>query len=450
MSAVAAGYCVRVILEHPDPAFPRLHGRPDRGWVNDPNGCSYIDGRYHVFFQYNPDAPVHAGIKWGHASSADLAHWRQEPIALVNRPGELDSFGCWSGCVVDDAGVPTAVYSAVADDTHRTNVLLARSDREMRVWQQDRKPVARTPDDPSISHVRDPFVFEVDGHRYAIQGAGHTDGGPCILVYGCDDLSAWTELGTLLSGDDPVAAEVAPANIWECPNLVRFADRWVLILSLWRRVDGRLSLAGVRYLLGDLAVGPDGPRFAPTSGGLLDRGPCFYAPAGAARGRPRPAVGLVLGARPCPAGHHGRRLGRARSHSAGNWPWSMMRSCPGRWPNWTVCAATRCTLAPDQPFTAVAYDVELPPDAGRVELWLVGAGDDRIVAAIDVAPSPVIPPRILVDGSMIEVFDGTATPYTTRAYPTTTSRWLLRTARPAALRAWHLGPGPNAAQRTRG
>ena len=102
-------------------------------------------------------------------------------------------------------------------------------------------------------------------------------------------------------------------------------------------------------------------------------------------------------------------------------------------------------LAPDQPFTAVAYDVELPADAGRVELWLVGAGDDRLVAEIDVAPSPVVPPRILVDGSMIEVFDGTATPYTTRAYPTTTSRWLLRTARPAALRAWHLGAEPHGA-----
>jgi beta-fructofuranosidase len=28
---------------------------------------------------------------------------------------------------------------------------------------------------------------------------------------------------------------------------------------------------------------------------------------------------------------------------------------------------------PNQPFTAAAYDVELPPDAGRVELWLIGA-----------------------------------------------------------------------------
>jgi beta-fructofuranosidase len=37
--------------EHPDPAFPALHGRPAAGWLNDPNGCAYVDQRYHVFFQ---------------------------------------------------------------------------------------------------------------------------------------------------------------------------------------------------------------------------------------------------------------------------------------------------------------------------------------------------------------------------------------------------------------
>ena len=68
---------------HPDPSFPALHGRPDHGWVNDPNGLAVLDGRYHVFFQYNPDRPVHERIQWGHASSDDLLRWRQEPIALA-------------------------------------------------------------------------------------------------------------------------------------------------------------------------------------------------------------------------------------------------------------------------------------------------------------------------------------------------------------------------------
>jgi beta-fructofuranosidase len=427
------------MAEHPDPAFPRLHGRPDRGWVNDPNGCSYVDGQYHVFFQYNPDAPIHAGIKWGHMSSTDLVHWRQEPIALVNRPGEPDAYGCWSGCVVDDAGVPTAVYSAVADDTHRTDVLLARSDRRMQTWLQDSRPAARRPDDPAISHVRDPFVFEAGGHRYAVQGAGHTDGQACVLVYGCDDLTAWTDLGTLLSAADPVAARIAPANIWECPNLIRFGDRWILILSLWRKAAETFSLAGVRYLLGDLAVGPDGPRFTPTSGGQLDRGPCFYAPqvvhAGARtllwawsweRGRPRADIRA--------AGWAGALTFCRELTLVGD----TLVSRPAA--ELDGLRRGPLELAPDVPFAADAFDIELPAGAGQAELWLLDGDDERLAAEVEVAGSTVAPPRLLVDGSMIEVFDGTATPYTTRAYPTATSRWLLRLAEPAALRAWRLGP----------
>ena len=207
-----------------------------------------------------------------------------------------------------DAGVPTAVYSAVADDTHRTNVLLARSDREMRVWQQDRSRWRVRRDDPSISHVRDPFVFKVDGHG-THSGCRTHRWGPVhpgvrvrrpVRMDGAGQTAVRRRSGRRRGG----AGQHLGVS-----DLVRFADRWVLILSLWRRVDGRFSLAGVRYLLGDLAVGPDGPRFAPTSGGLLSRCRLLRA-AGAAGGRPRPAVGVVPGARPCPAGHHGRRLGR--------------------------------------------------------------------------------------------------------------------------------------------
>lgn len=423
---------------HTDPAFPRLHGRPPRGWVNDPNGCSLIDGRYHLFFQYNPDAPHHAGIKWGHVSSTDLAHWRHEPIALVNRPGEPDAYGCWSGCVVDDSGTPTAVYSAVTDDSHRADVLLARSDREMRTWQQTHEPVARPPDDPAISHVRDPFVFWSDGHRYAIQGAGHIRGRPRILVYGCDDLSTWTELGTLLSGDDPVAAEVAPANIWECPNFVRFGDRWVLIVSLWRRTDGSFPLTGVRYLVGNLEVGPDGPRFTPTSGGQLDRGPCFYAP-----------QVLDLDGRTLLwawSWEHGRpREDIARAGWAGVLTFCRELSLLGE----TLVSRPAAELdglrqeplhlAPNDPFPAIAFDVELHPDAARASLCTVDGSHEQLIADIDLCAAPVVPPRILVDGSIVEVFDGTGTAFTTRAYPTPTSRWILRLDQPAPLRGWRLG-----------
>ncbi|MBA3528812.1 MAG: glycoside hydrolase family 32 protein, partial [Propionibacteriaceae bacterium] len=261
-----------------DPSFPFLHIRPVRGWLNDPNGLCLIDGRYHVFFQYNPAAPRHGGIVWGHASSSDLLSWRYEPVALHNRPGRIDQEGCWSGCITDDAGIPTAVYTAVADTAHNAQVVLARSDRSLRDWAQDDTPVQAPPDDPAISDVRDPFLFWFRGHRYAIQGAGHQADSPQVLLYGCDDLTSWRELGSLLTYADPISAQVAPAQVWECPNLVAVDGSWVLIVSLWQWVAGTYLLAGVRYLLGQLCSDGPGLRFIPAAGGLLDAGPTFYAP----------------------------------------------------------------------------------------------------------------------------------------------------------------------------
>ena len=31
-----------------------LHLQPERGWINDPNGLCYFQGKYHAFFQHNP------------------------------------------------------------------------------------------------------------------------------------------------------------------------------------------------------------------------------------------------------------------------------------------------------------------------------------------------------------------------------------------------------------
>jgi beta-fructofuranosidase len=261
-----------------DPAFPALHIRPARGWLNDPNGLCRIDGRYHVFFQYNPHAPVHGNVHWGHVSSNDLLHWTEHEIALAPRPAGIDAAGCWSGCVVDDGGVPTAVYTANPDHAGNATVGLARSDRTLETWIQADESVVPAPADPAIADVRDPFVFTFEGHRYAVQGAGKAGGRPQLLLWRCDDLDHWDALGPLLTVDDAVAAEVAPADIWECPNLAEVDGHWVVLLSVWRWVDGTHLLDGVRYLLGDLVSEGDGLRFTATSGGRLDDGPAFYAP----------------------------------------------------------------------------------------------------------------------------------------------------------------------------
>ncbi len=416
----------------PDPAFPALHIRPARGWLNDPNGLCRIDGIYHVFFQYNPHAPVHGNVHWGHVSSTDLLHWTEQPVALFPRPAGIDAAGCWSGCIVDDGGVPTAVYTANPDHAQNATVGLARSDRTLASWTQAGQPVVSTPDDEAIDEVRDPFVFRFAGRRYAVQGAGQKGGRPQLLLWRCDDLEHWVALGPLLTADDAVAAEVAPADIWECPNLANIDGHWVVLLSVWRWVDGTHRLDGVRYLLGDLVIAGDGLQFRATAGGPLDDGPAFYAPQLMTDGdrtllwgwsweldRDFAAVAQAVwaGSLTFP-----REL-FVRDGRLGSQP---ARELAG-------LRREQVAAAGGGEVTVPAFEVVA---SGSVTLELVdGAAAREVVRA---AGSTDEPARILVDGSMVEAFAaGRST--TTRAYPTASSRWQV--SADGALEIWRLGLG---------
>jgi len=61
---------------------PQIHFSPKTGWMNDPNGMIYHKGIYHLFFQYYPDSTVWGPMHWGHATSKDLFHWKEQTIAL--------------------------------------------------------------------------------------------------------------------------------------------------------------------------------------------------------------------------------------------------------------------------------------------------------------------------------------------------------------------------------
>ena len=46
---------------------PVFHLTPRVGWMNDPNGFSYYNGAYHMFYQYYPYRPFWGPMHWGHA-----------------------------------------------------------------------------------------------------------------------------------------------------------------------------------------------------------------------------------------------------------------------------------------------------------------------------------------------------------------------------------------------
>src|SRR5215218_10297596 len=79
---------------------PAYHYTPAANFMNDPNGLIRYKGVYHLFYQHNPSGNTAGNGSWGHATSTDLVHWTEHPIAIAADADEE----VWSGSVVLDQG----------------------------------------------------------------------------------------------------------------------------------------------------------------------------------------------------------------------------------------------------------------------------------------------------------------------------------------------------------
>eukprot|EP01138_Halocafeteria_seosinensis_P014221 gb/GECG01014520.1/.p1 GENE.gb/GECG01014520.1/~~gb/GECG01014520.1/.p1 ORF type:complete len:180 (+),score=10.94 gb/GECG01014520.1/:1-540(+) len=118
---------------------PQFHVMPRRNWCNDPNGPTYWKGVYHLFFQYNPNAPVWGDMHWGHVVSEDLSTWRHMPVALAPDK-EYDSKGVFSGSITIVNGFPVISYTCVNSQNQQLQCQAYpknASDPYLREWYKD-------------------------------------------------------------------------------------------------------------------------------------------------------------------------------------------------------------------------------------------------------------------------------------------------------------------------
>ena len=252
---------------------PTFHVRPATGWINDPNAPVFVDGLYHLFCQHNPGGAAHRDVHWAHFSSADLVHWTTHPIALAPTPGGPDEDGCWSGSAVLVDGRPWLVYSGnLAGSEHQTVCVARPAPDGLRWVKEPRAVLERPPEHADLAVFRDPFVQAVDGGYRMLVGGGYRNGTGVVLQYRSQDLLTWSAGGPFSAASDDVVSARDTGDAWECPQLLVDGDRALLVVSAWRHVTGP---SHVEFVAGRLA----GDRLQPDGAGRLDHGPDFYAPA---------------------------------------------------------------------------------------------------------------------------------------------------------------------------
>ena len=230
---------------------PQIHYTPAKNWVNDPNGLVYVDGVYHLFYQYNPQGNVWGNMSWGHATSSDLIHWEEQAVALTrDELGDIFS----GSCVIDrnntagfGANAMVAIYTSATEKQQQS--IAYSTDGGKNFTRFANNPVIKNDDD----NLRDPKVFwhEQSGQWIMSLAKGWKMG---IEFYGSTDLKNWRHLSTFF-----VELPGRPSIQWECPDLLSFdykgTKKWVLIVSV--NPGGPILGSGTMYFVGDF----DGTTF---------------------------------------------------------------------------------------------------------------------------------------------------------------------------------------------
>jgi fructan beta-fructosidase len=241
---------------------PQFHFTPQKGWMNDPNGLVYADGVYHLFYQHYPDSTVWGPMHWGHASSADLVHWEQHPIALAP-----DTLGyIFSGSIVLDSLNTSGfgdgkIAPMVAIFTYHNMEFekAGRKDRESQgiaysldkgmTWTKyAQNPVLANKGDQDF---RDPKVFwHAASKRWIMPLAV----GEHLEIFTSENLKNWQKTSDFGKKDGN------HGGVWECPDLFPIkaddgSEKWVLVQNI-----GRGAIAGgsgTQYFVGNF----DGKSF---------------------------------------------------------------------------------------------------------------------------------------------------------------------------------------------
>ena len=242
---------------------PNFHFTPQKNWMNDPNGMFYLNGKYHLYFQYYPEDNVWGPMHWGHAISEDLVQWKEQPIAIFP-----DSLGyIFSGSAVvdhenrsgfgkDGIAPVIAIYTyhdiekeKKGDLDFQSQAIAYSLDEGQTFTKYSGNPVIPN---SGIKDFRDPKVtWDASREQWVMVLATYEK----TLFYTSKNLKDWDFASSFGEGVG------AHGGVWECPDFIPMQVenseeiKWVLLQSLNPgHINGG---SGTQYFIGDF----DGTNF---------------------------------------------------------------------------------------------------------------------------------------------------------------------------------------------
>ena len=131
-----------------EPYRPQYHFSPEKGWIGDPSGFMYYQGKYHMYW-------------WGKVESTDLVHYQQiTPYAMT---GTDDNISYFTGSAVIDKnntagfgkGAYVAAYTVFEKDSKKQAQGISFSHDGKTFHYYEGNPVL----DLWSTEFRDPTVF---------------------------------------------------------------------------------------------------------------------------------------------------------------------------------------------------------------------------------------------------------------------------------------------------
>ncbi|GKZ30104.1 hypothetical protein AbraIFM66950_007798 [Aspergillus brasiliensis] len=298
-------------FSYDQPYRGQYHFSPQKNWMNDPNGLLYHDGTYHLFFQYNPGGIEWGNISWGHATSQDLTHWEEQPVALLARGygGTVEEMYFSGSAVADvnntsgfgkDGKIPlVAMYTSyypvaqtlpsgqtIQEDQQSQSIAYSLDDGLTWTTYDAANPVIPSPPQPyqdQYQNFRDPFVFWHDESQKWVVVTSIAELHK-LAIYTSDNLKDWE----LVSEFGPYNAQ---GGVWECPGLFKLpidggsSTKWVITSGLNPGGPPGTVGSGTQYFVGEFngtTFTPDADTVYPgnSTANWMDWGPDFYAAAG--------------------------------------------------------------------------------------------------------------------------------------------------------------------------